>query len=53
MGYMLFLEMIKKWHGSISKPTGKKDERVIVNGNYGIHWRACGDMKYYTVKMTD
>lgn len=38
-------------HGLICKPTGKKDEQLIINGKYDIRWKNCGDMKYYIVEI--
>jgi hypothetical protein len=36
-------------HGWICKPTGKKDEQIMINGYYDICWNACGNMRYYMV----
>lgn len=38
-------------HGLICKPTGKKDEQIMVNGVYDICWKSCGNMKYYFISM--
>ena len=40
-------------HGSIIKPTGKKDEQLFINGCYFINWKNCAEMKYYVVVLTD
>lgn len=52
-GIYAFFRRNKSVHGLIYKPTGKKDERITVYGNYDICWRDCNDMKYYTVAMID
>ena len=36
-------------HGRISKPTGKKDEAVDVQGSYPVTWRQAGWLKYACV----
>ena len=38
-------------HGLTCKPTGKKDEKITVNGTYDICWNACGSMRYYMVEL--
>lgn len=38
-------------HGTIIKPTGKKEEQILINSFYNINWVACGNMKYYVVEM--
>ena len=50
-GIYAFFRGGKPIHGLICKPTGKKDEQIMVNGNYDICWKACGNMKYYIVAM--
>lgn len=38
-------------HGKITKPTGKKDDEVTVNGCYITTWKPCGDKMYYLIKL--
>lgn len=38
-------------HGVITKPTGKKDEQIVVNDAFFIEWEKCDYMKYYVVKL--
>ena len=38
-------------HGSIIKPTGKKDEQLFINGCYFINWKNCAEMKYYVHRL--
>lgn len=37
--------------GVITKPTGKRNDRVILAGAYEIEWQECGGMKFYVVKL--
>lgn len=38
-------------HGIITKPTGKKDDSVLINGKYYIEWKNKQDMYFYIVKI--
>jgi hypothetical protein len=39
-------------HGCITKPTGKRDETVMVQGEYVVHWQpVTGDLKYAVVAI--
>ena len=40
-------------HGSIIKPTGKKDEQLYLNGEYGIAWKKCGEMMFYLIRTAN
>lgn len=35
--------------GEISKPTGKKEQKLNIEKNYIINWRDCGKYKYYLI----
>lgn len=37
--------------GVIDKPTGKREEHIIVNGSYTIEWKECGNRKYYLLEI--
>lgn len=37
--------------GVITKPTGKRDETICVNGKYHIDWKPCGKRRYYIVEI--
>lgn len=39
-------------HGTITKPTGKRDETILVNGSYCIKWETCGEMHFYLQKIS-
>ena len=44
----------KKLHGSINKPTGKKDSEVNIKGNYSVKWESVlGDLKYTLIKANN
>ena len=36
-------------HGTIIKPTGKKDESIDVYGEYQVEWKSINNWKYYIV----
>ncbi len=38
-------------HGIISKPTGSKDEKIEINGEYIIYWSGIDNYKYYLVEI--
>ena len=38
-------------HGTIIKPTGKKDESIDVHGEYQVEWKSINNWKYYIVDM--
>ena len=38
-------------HGKIVKPTGQKDEEIMIEGSYIIDWKGLGDMRYYCVEI--
>ena len=38
-------------HGTIIKPTGKRDEQLYLNGKYRIAWEKCGEMKFYFIRL--
>lgn len=38
-------------HGTIIKPTGKKDESIEVHGEYQVEWKSINNWKYYIVDM--
>lgn len=44
----------KKLHGSIKKPTGKKDSEVYIKGNYKVKWEPVLDeLKYTLIKANN
>ncbi|MBP3327265.1 MAG: hypothetical protein J6L77_12720 [Coprococcus sp.] len=38
-------------HGTITKPTGKKDEQLCIKGSYKIEWKSCSKMMFYIEKI--
>lgn len=38
-------------HGMITKPTDKKDEIILLEGDYHIIWRDCKKKKYYLITI--
>jgi hypothetical protein len=41
-------------HGAIMKPTGKKDETVIVKGQYPVVWRtAMSSLRWFLIQVTN
>ncbi|HOU96485.1 MAG TPA: hypothetical protein PLN06_07665 [Bacteroidales bacterium] len=37
--------------GTITKPTGKKDDTVTLNGSYNVQWaNVCGNLKYAVIE---
>jgi hypothetical protein len=44
----------KKLHGSIKKPTGKKDSEVVIKGNYTVNWQTVkGELKYTLIEANN
>lgn len=39
----------KQLHGTINKPTGKKDETIKLKGTYQVNWRAASENLKYTI----
>lgn len=50
-GMYAFFRDGKLVNGLINKHTGKRDEQIIINGNYKINWEGCGDKRYYLVQI--
>jgi len=40
-------------HGDIIKPTGSKNEKIEINGNYKIEWKNIDSHKYYIVDLSE
>ena len=38
-------------HGIITKPTGRKDQQIQIEGHYNIQWRAERDKAYYICSL--
>lgn len=41
----------KPIHGIITKPTGRKDEQIQIEGNYSIEWMIEKDKAYYICRL--
>lgn len=39
----------KHLHGTVQKPTGKKDERIILKGSYQVQWNDISNNLKYTI----
>lgn len=51
-GIYSFFRSNKKITGPITKPTGKKDNSVVIKGNYMIEWKKLdGDERYYLIEI--
>lgn len=50
-GIYAFFRGSESVNGVICKPTGKKDEQIILNGSYNINWQVCENMKYYVINI--
>lgn len=50
--YKYFRGCTKTINGEIQKPTGKKDESIIINGSYKIEWKKnLSSFVYFTVSL--
>lgn len=50
-GIYAFFRSNEQVHGLICKPTGKKDEQLMINGNYDICWNGSENIRYYMVEL--
>jgi len=47
-----FFRGAKPVHGRIQKPTGKKDDEVVIKGSYSVEWRpVMGSLRYAIVEL--
>jgi hypothetical protein len=51
-GIYAFFRGGRELHGTVRKPTGKKDESVTINGRYSIVWHPVGQGMKYTLVET-